>query len=110
MTETLGKHLASRRAKKGLTVRDIAQTTRINARFIEAVEEDRFDDLPGNVFTKGLLRSYAKVVGIDGERIVARYNALGLVDVDRSPKMIREPLRQDHTGLPPLPRAAPKRG
>ncbi len=97
MIETLGKYIASCRQTKGLTVEEIAQITRINVRFIQAAEADRFDPLPGSVFIKGFLRSYAEVVGADGADLVKRYDNLGLVEADKSPKLISMPLHEDST-------------
>lgn len=95
MTETLGKYLVSCRQKQGLTVEEIAQRTRINPRMIKFAEEDRFDKLPGPVFIKGLMRSYAKVTGVSGDELVERYEALGLVEADKSPELINMPLSDE---------------
>lgn len=102
MTETLGKYIGSCRQTKGLTVEEIAQITRINVRFIQAAEADRFDQLPGSVFIKGFLRSYAEVVRVDGADLVKRYDNLGLVEADKSPKLISMPLHEDSTRLSAL--------
>ncbi|MBI4667108.1 MAG: helix-turn-helix domain-containing protein [Nitrospinae bacterium] len=93
MSDTLGKVLASARTKRGLTVEDVAKVTRINAKFIRMIEADQYEQLPGAVFIKGLLRSYAGVVGLSGDEMVARYDSLGLPVTDRSPQLISMPLR-----------------
>jgi len=98
MTETLGKYLVACRQKKGLAVEEVAQITRINPRLICAAETDRFDELPGRVFIRGFLRSYAEVVGVDSAEFITRFESLGLVDVDKSPKLISMPLYNDSTG------------
>ncbi|VAX21296.1 hypothetical protein MNBD_NITROSPINAE04-169 [hydrothermal vent metagenome] len=98
MTETLGKYLVACRQKKGLAVEEVAQITRINPRLICAAETDRFEELPGRVFIRGFLRSYAKVVGVDSADLIKRFESLGMVDVDRSPKLISMPLHNDSTG------------
>lgn len=95
MTETLGKYLVSCRQKQGLTVEEIAQRTRINPKLIKFAEEDRFDKLPGPVFIKGLMRSYAKVTGVSGDELVERYEKLGIVEADRSPKLINMSLSDE---------------
>jgi cytoskeleton protein RodZ len=97
MTETLGNYLVACREKKGLAVEEVAQITRINHRLIDAAEHDRFDELPGRVFIRGFLRSYAKVVEADGEEFLRRFESLGLVEEDRSPKLISMPLHEDST-------------
>ncbi|VAX18555.1 hypothetical protein MNBD_NITROSPINAE03-1922 [hydrothermal vent metagenome] len=98
MTETLGKYLVACRQKKGLAVEEVAQITRINPRLICAAETDRFEELPGRVFIRGFLRSYAEVVGVDSAELIKRFESLGMVDVDRSPKLISMPLHNDSTG------------
>ncbi|HEB72725.1 MAG TPA: helix-turn-helix domain-containing protein [Nitrospirae bacterium] len=98
MTETLGKYLVACRQKKGLAVEEVAQITRINPRLICAAETDRFEELPGRVFIRGFLRSYAEVVGVDGAELIKRFESLGMVDVDRSPQLISMPLHNDSTG------------
>ncbi len=97
MTETLGKHLVSCRLKQGMTIEEIAAITCINQRLIRAAEADRFEELPGPVFVKGMLRAYAKVVRVDGQGLVDRYSELGLVGKDKSPKMINMPLQPNNT-------------
>ncbi len=93
MSETLGRFLAASRLKQGLAIDEVAQATRFNSKFIRAIEEDRFDLLPSKVFAKGFLRAYAKELGLDGDDIVARYNALDVEMRDDSPELISMPLR-----------------
>jgi len=97
MTETLGKHLVSCRLKQGMTIEEIAEITCINQRLIRAAEADHFEELPGTVFIKGMLRAYAKVVRVDGQDLVDRYTKLGLVGQDKSPRMINMPLQPNNT-------------
>jgi len=94
MGDSLGQYLAACRQKAGLSVEDIAERTRVNPRVIRAAEADQFEQLPGVVFIKGFLRTYAKVVKIDGEELVRRYENLGVTMADHSPKLISMPLHQ----------------
>lgn len=100
MEESLGKCLSSNRIKQGLSIGEVVSITRINERFIRSVEDDRFDQLPGDVFIKGLLRTYAKQLGLDGDELVAQYNALHIVHTDQSPHLISIPLRPKSSPLP----------
>jgi cytoskeletal protein RodZ len=95
MSDTLGKTLAAMRVKKGLSVEEVSAITRINARLVRLIEDDQYDQLPGEVFIKGVLRSYAGVVDLSGDEVVARFNALGVLIKDRSPVMISVPLRPE---------------
>lgn len=54
-------------------LREIADSTRISLRYLEALEDDRFDVLPALVFARGFLREYARVVGLDPDEVVNAY-------------------------------------
>ena len=70
---TLGEELREAREKKGLTLEQIAETTRISHTFLKALEEDNYTVIPGDVFVTGFLRSYARELGIDEKHVLARY-------------------------------------
>jgi len=53
---------------------EIAESTRIHIRYLEALESNEFDDMPGEVFVKGYIRSYARVIGSDSEEMVNVYD------------------------------------
>lgn len=73
--ETVGTTLRQRREKKRQTLAEVSRVTRIPVATLEAIEADHFDDLPGEVFVKGFLKSYAQTLGLVPEEIVARYTA-----------------------------------
>jgi hypothetical protein len=54
-------------------LRDIAEATNISLRFLQALEEDRTDVLPGGIFPKAFVRQYATYLGLDPDRLVAEY-------------------------------------
>lgn len=58
---------------RGVDLREIANATRINLRFLEAVENEDFGVLPGGVFNRGFIRSYARHLGLDEEKILGEY-------------------------------------
>ncbi len=74
-TETVGTTLRQRREKKRMGLAEVARVTRIPVSTLESIEQDHFDDLPGEVFVKGFLKSYAQTLGLQPEDIVARYAA-----------------------------------
>lgn len=57
----------------GVSLEEIAQRTKISSRFLRAIEDERFDELPGGIFTTSYLRQYAAVIGYDEEALVAFY-------------------------------------
>ena len=60
--ESAGENLRSAREKYGLTLDDVAAELRLSAYQIRALEEDRYDDLPGETYVRGYLRAYSRLV------------------------------------------------
>jgi len=81
IAQSLGAYLRHERELRGMSVEEIARATRIPNASIERIESDRFDDLPGEVFVRGFLRSYAKALGISPDEIVAHYSSMRRVPV-----------------------------
>ena len=61
----IGVTLRSARIQRGLSIEQVAQDTRISARFIEALEDEAFSELPAPVYVRGFLRSYANYLKVD---------------------------------------------
>ncbi len=68
-----GKKFRSARDAKGLSLNQIAEETRISTRFLRAIEQETFHQLPGGVFNRGFIRTYATQVGLDPDIAVAEY-------------------------------------
>ena len=68
-----GADLRMIREARGLSLRHIATVTKIGVRFLEYIEEDRFDFLPPPVYLRGFLQAYARLVGIDPRRASDAY-------------------------------------
>jgi transcriptional regulator with XRE-family HTH domain len=62
----LGTHLRSHRAKKGLSLEEIATKTMIQQRFLEAIEKGQLDRLPEPLYVRGFIRRFAEAMGLDG--------------------------------------------
>lgn len=73
--ETVGQFLRRHRSAKRMSVEEISRATRVPMSSVERIEADRFDELPGEVFVRGFLKSYAVAVGIEPEEVLARYTA-----------------------------------
>ena len=58
---------------RGVSLEEISAATRISTRFLEALENDQWDQLPGGVFNRGFIRSVARFLGLDEENLVAEY-------------------------------------
>jgi cytoskeleton protein RodZ len=70
-----GSQLQQERERRGIGLDAITEATKISNRHLQALEHERFEQLPGGVFNKGIVRSYARVVGIDEEEWVGRFMA-----------------------------------
>lgn len=74
--ESLGNFLKKEREKKGYSLEEAQEETKIQVRYLKALEEEKFEILPGEVFTKGFLRSYADFLGLSSEEIMRKYQEL----------------------------------
>lgn len=70
-----GDKFRKAREKKNISLDDVSNVTKISARMLQAIEEERFDQLPGGVFNKGFIRAYAKHIGLNDEEAVNEYLA-----------------------------------
>jgi len=70
---SFGETLKRERELREISLRQISEATKINIRYLEALEGNRFDALPGGLFNKGFIRAYAKFIGLDGEAMVNAY-------------------------------------
>ena len=73
--ESIGSFLKHQRELKTMSVAEVSRATRIPVATLESIESDHFDDLPGEVFVRGFLKSYAQAVGVLPAEILARYTA-----------------------------------
>ncbi|MCB9421841.1 MAG: helix-turn-helix domain-containing protein [Ardenticatenaceae bacterium] len=71
--DEFGHILREARENKGLTLADVQDKTRINARFLAALEQGNYDRLPTPVHVRGFLRNYARFLGLDPQPLVERY-------------------------------------
>jgi cytoskeletal protein RodZ len=70
-----GEKLRKQREQRGITLESVSNTTKIGTRMLKALEDERFDQLPGGVFNKGFVRAYARQIGLDAEEAVSDYLA-----------------------------------
>jgi cytoskeletal protein RodZ len=71
----LGQRLQCAREAQGLTIVDVAATTRISTRALLAIEQERFNELPGGIFRRTFVQTYAETVGLDGAECARAYVA-----------------------------------
>jgi cytoskeleton protein RodZ len=70
---SLGEQLRRAREARGVTLREISEQTRITMRHLEAIESDDYKQLPGGIFNKSFIKSYARHVGFDEHRALELY-------------------------------------
>jgi transcriptional regulator with XRE-family HTH domain len=73
---TLGKYLRDAREAMGIDIREAAQQTRISVNYLNALEEEDFSKLPGEVFVKGFLKSYGRYLHLEETEVMKRYTEL----------------------------------
>jgi cytoskeleton protein RodZ len=66
----VGETLRRERLKQNLDLDHISQELKISSRFLEAIEEEKFDQLPGSIFAKSFVRQYARLLGLDEEELM----------------------------------------
>jgi len=71
----IGDLLRASRLRQGEEISDVARALRIRSVYLQAIEDGRYDDLPGTVYAIGFIRSYADHLGLDGEQLVNRFKA-----------------------------------
>jgi cytoskeleton protein RodZ len=70
---SFGEKLKLEREKRKITLEQISSSTKIGTRMLQALEEDKFNQLPGGIFNKGFVRAYSRCVGLDEDQTVADY-------------------------------------
>ncbi|CAN5447160.1 hypothetical protein BH20ACI1_BH20ACI1_22740 [soil metagenome] len=76
MSQTLGEKLRQAREARDITISEVAEQTRISPLYIESIENDDYRLLPGGIFNKGFVKSFAKYVGVDEQEALQDYARL----------------------------------
>jgi len=96
---SIGQSLREEREARNISIEEIASSTKIVLRYLEALEADRLDRMPGGFFIRGIIRNYARAIGLDPEEVLNRYKSAGLLEPGAPEKRI----------FPrPAPRPAPR--
>jgi cytoskeleton protein RodZ len=82
---SFGEKLRREREMRGITLEEIAAATKIGSRSLRALETEDFAQLPGGIFNKGFVRSYARYLGIDTEQAVADFLAAEAIHSQNAP-------------------------
>jgi len=99
----IGSSLREARTRRGLSPADVHRAIRIRERYLTALEEERWELLPGDAYGKGFLRTYADFLGLHGQLYVDEYNARVALHDEELP--LSEPVPSRGTGRGMLVRA-----
>jgi len=91
MADDFGSYLRHERELRGVSLDEIASVTKIHVRYLQALESNAFDQLPGEVFIKGFIRSYAKAIGSNVDELLVAYDET----VGRERQEIRQKTRTE---------------
>ena len=80
---SFGEEIRRERELREITLREIAESTKISLRYLDALEQNDFEHLPGGVFNKGFVRAFAEHIGVDPEAMVNAYLLEEQSQVDR---------------------------
>lgn len=72
--ESVGDILRAERSRKGLTEKDVADQLHITMHYVRAIESNSFEKLPGAVFVKGYIKSYALLLGLEESQVIGSYD------------------------------------
>lgn len=72
---TIGATLQQARADRDLVIEQVVRRTRIPVRIVTAMEQDDWERVPPGIFARGYIRAFAREVGLDGDALVAQYDA-----------------------------------
>lgn len=92
---SIGETLRRERLRRNLDLEQISRELKISQRFLDAIEEERFERLPAGVFARSFVRQYARLLDLDEEELAA--------EVDRAIKPADPVPNPDRPDLPPLP-------
>jgi cytoskeletal protein RodZ len=83
-----GEHLKREREMRGVSLEEVSAATRISPRLLEAIENEKWHELPGGVFNRGFIRAIARFLGLDEDGLVAEYalETKGALDVRPGPE------------------------
>jgi cytoskeletal protein RodZ len=87
---SIGQKIKEARESLGLTIDDIKVKTKIRSRYLNALEEDNYDVIPGEAYVKVFIKSYARYVGLDGDELANEYQEI----IDQEKKSEEEILNE----------------
>src|SRR5882757_7021507 len=107
MSLTLGEKLREAREERGISLSEVAEQTRISSLYLEAIENNDYRNLPGGIFNKGFVKSFAKYVGLNEQEALLDYSQILAQQEDTQDDGLRhykpEVLTDDRSGSSMMP-------
>lgn len=97
----IGKMLREAREAGGLSLREISETTKIQIRYLKALEENNFSVFPGEVYARGAIRNYAEAVGLNSAELLAMHRELSKEEdtVETAKETVSVPRKEPAVGI-----------
>src|SRR4051794_19157347 len=95
---SVGDTLRRERVKRNLDLEQISRELKISSRFLQAIEDERFEKLPGGVFAKAFVRQYSRLLGLNEDELASQVDQMLEPVIPET----AEPARQIKTGLAPI--------
>jgi len=92
----IGNSLREARLRRTIEFAQAEQATKIRGKYLRALEDERFDQLPAETYVKGFLRTYADYLGLDGQLYVDEYNSRFVAGEDTVGRPRRSTVRPEH--------------
>src|SRR3954454_17387589 len=105
MANGVGPTLREARKRRQIELSEVEEATRIRPRYLRAIENEEWDVLPGGVYTRGFIRTYAGFLGLDGERLAEDYRK-NVEGGQRGPEPAATPAPRPPERRWPLPRGS----
>jgi cytoskeleton protein RodZ len=103
---TVGRHLKSQREEQGQGVAEVADMLRIHSAYLQAIEDNEIEKLPGPTYAVGFVRAYAEYLGLDGAKVVERFKDEGKIQEKRAQLIFPSPLPEGQIPSGPILLAA----
>jgi cytoskeleton protein RodZ len=98
----IGETLRCERVRRNLELQQISRELKISSRFLDAIEREAFDELPGAIFVKSFVRQYARFLGLDEDEMAAEAQRIMEPAVAEPPAWNRPMPPVEHVRVPPM--------
>ncbi len=98
-TVDIGTRLRELREKKGLSIGEVAQNIKVPARTLSLIEDGQFDALPHPVYARSFVKSYARALGMDPEKVDAELDSLFDIQQEIEPSSVYTPVEEPSSSL-----------